>query len=248
MGAAAVAVAEAAGYYNAGTVEFLLDRDRNFYFLEVNTRIQVEHPVTEMVVGVDLVKEQIRVACGAELSWAQSELSQRGHAVEARIYAEDAAHGFLPAPGPVYFLEEPIGPGLRWDGGVQTGDEVSLYYDPIVAKLIAWGADRTEALGRLRTALNHTVVLGLTTNIEFLKAVLDHPEFISGNLTTSFLQHHIPDWSPSSLSENEMLILAGLTSLASRKSSNGNNNDVSDGQPDPWLTVGAWQVGSGAGR
>jgi len=247
MGDAAVAVAEAAGYFNAGTVEFLLDKNRNFYFLEVNTRIQVEHPVTEMVVGVDLVKEQIRIASGAELSWDQSDLRQHGHAVEARIYAEDAANGFLPAPGPVNFLEEPRGPGIRFDGGVETGDEVSVYYDPIIAKLIAWGENRNAALQRLRIALDQSVILGMTTNIEFLKTVISHPAFVSGDITTDFLKQHIPDWQPKDLTPEETLLLAGLASLAKASKNQGIEGDVV-GIPDPWQTLGSWQIATGGSR
>jgi len=247
MGDAAVAVAEAAGYYNAGTVEFLLDKHRNFYFLEVNTRIQVEHPVTEMVVGVDLVKEQIRVAAGAELSWSQSDLRQHGHAVEARIYAEDAASGFLPAPGPVKFLEEPRGPGIRFDGGVETGDEVSDYYDPMIAKLIAWGENRDDALCRLKLALDRSVILGMTTNIEFLKAVITHPAFVSGDITTDFLKQHIPEWQPPEISLDEKMLLAGLASLAKSSKTQGSDSSAA-GIPDPWQTLGAWQIASGGRR
>ncbi|HHE46927.1 MAG TPA: acetyl-CoA carboxylase biotin carboxylase subunit, partial [Bacteroidetes bacterium] len=186
MGETAVKVVKAAGYWNAGTVEFLLDKDRNFYFLEVNTRIQVEHPVTEETVGVDLVREQILVAAGRELSWKQDELSQRGHAIECRIYAEDASANFLPSAGPVHLMREPRGPGIRFDGGVESGDEVSVHYDPIIAKLICTASDRAAAVRRMRLALDETVILGLTTNIEFLKAVMERPAFLEGRLNTGF--------------------------------------------------------------
>ena len=245
MGETAIRVAEAAGYYNAGTVEFLLDKDKNFYFLEVNTRIQVEHPITEMVLGVDLVQEQIRVAAGEELSWKQSDLKQRGHAIECRIYAEDAANNFLPAAGPVLFAKEPRGPGIRFDGGVETGDEVSVYYDPIIAKLVAWASDREAAIRRIRAALDDTVILGVTNNIDFLKAVLDQPEFIAGKLHTGFLAEHLPNWKPEPPTNEEIRQLMALASLSSeRKVVSG----ITTGQtiPDPWLTLGAWEIAKGA--
>ncbi len=245
MGETAVKVAKTAGYFNAGTVEFLLDKNRDFYFLEVNTRIQVEHPVTEEVLGIDLVKEQIRVASGRELSWSQGDLVRRGHSIEARIYAEDAQSGFLPAPGPVHFLSTPNGPGIRWDGGVESGDEVALYYDPMIAKLIASGENRTEALVRLIQALDRTVVLGLTTNIEFLKTVIEHPEFASGNLTTNFLGENIPQWSPAPISDEESAMLAALTFLCRSNRGGSAGSALDAGIPDPWQTMGAWQIASG---
>jgi len=244
MGETAIRVAEAAGYYNAGTVEFLLDKDKNFYFLEVNTRIQVEHPVTEMVLGVDLVQEQIRVAAGEELSWKQSDLKQRGHAIECRIYAEDAANNFLPAAGAVLFAREPRGPGIRFDGGVESGDEVSVHYDPIIAKLVAWASDREAAIRRIRTALDDTVILGLTNNIEFLKAALDRPEFSAGKIHTGFLAEYLPSWKPEPPTNEEIRQLMALASVSSeRKVASG----VTTGQtiPDPWLTLGAWEIAKG---
>ncbi|MFC2150339.1 acetyl/propionyl/methylcrotonyl-CoA carboxylase subunit alpha [Calditrichota bacterium] len=243
MGETAVKVGEAAGYFSAGTVEFLLDKDKKFYFLEVNTRIQVEHPVTEETVGVDLVAEQIRVAMGAELSWKQDELRQQGHAIECRIYAEDAAAGFLPAAGPVHFLKKPDGPGVRWDGGVETGDEVSVNYDPIIAKLITRASDRETAIRKMRLALDDTVIFGLTTNQEFLKACLDHPEFMKGNTLTSFIPQFLPDWqNPEADSEtlHLALTLAALTQEASVAASNRSKGGI----PEPWQTLGNWSIGS----
>lgn len=245
MGETAVKVAQTAGYFNAGTVEFLLDKNRDFYFLEVNTRIQVEHPVTEEVLCVDLVKEQIRVAAGAELSWSQGDLQQRGHTIEARIYAEDAESGFLPAPGPVHFLSAPNGPGIRWDGGVETSDEVSVYYDPMIAKLIVSAETRSDALTRLKQALDRTVILGLTTNIEFLKSVITHPEFVAGNLTTNFLAKHIPEWEPNPITAEEMAFAATLAYLSNSRRQNSTNAEASSETPDPWQTLGAWQIASG---
>ncbi|HAJ35138.1 MAG TPA: acetyl-CoA carboxylase biotin carboxylase subunit [Chloroflexi bacterium] len=188
MGAAAVAAVRAVGYTNAGTVEFLVDAQRNFYFLEMNTRLQVEHPITEVVTGVDLVKLQIRVAAGEPLPFTQAELSQRGHAIECRIYAEDPANHFLPAIGKVLTAVEPVGPGVRVDAGVTTGDAVTLDYDPMIAKLIVLGENRRDAIGKMQWALRHYVILGdVITNIAFLRTVLAHPRFLAGDTTTDFV-------------------------------------------------------------
>ncbi len=247
MGETAIRVVEAAGYRNAGTVEFLLDSDRNFYFLEVNTRIQVEHPVTEETIGVDLVREQIRVAAGEELSWSQDELKQRGHAVECRIYAEDAAANFLPQAGRVLLMREPKGPGIRFDGGVETGDEVSVHYDPIIAKLIATASDRTTAIRRAKLALDDTVLLGLTTNIDFLKAVLEHSAFVEGRIHTGFIPEHLPDWKPPAPSGNELMTALALASLPTER-----KGAVVKAEgpviPSPWLEIGEWEICGGGAR
>lgn len=188
MGDAAVAAVRAVGYTNAGTLEFLVDAERNFYFLEMNTRLQVEHPITEVVTGVDLVKLQIRVAAGEPLPFTQAELSQRGHAIECRIYAEDPANDFLPAIGKVLAAVEPVGPGVRVDAGVTTGDEVTLHYDPMIAKLIVLGESRRDAIGKMLWALQHYVILGdIMTNLDFLRKVLRHPRFVAGDTTTDFI-------------------------------------------------------------
>ncbi len=189
MGEAAVAAVRAAGYTNAGTLEFLVDAQRNFYFLEMNTRLQVEHPITEAVTGVDLVKLQIRVAAGEPLPFTQADLTQRGHAIECRIYAEDPANDFLPAIGQVLTAVEPVGPGVRVDAGVTTGDEVTLHYDPMIAKLIVLGENRRDAIGKMQWALHHYVILGdVITNIAFLRLVLSHPRFLAGDTTTDFVE------------------------------------------------------------
>jgi acetyl-CoA/propionyl-CoA carboxylase biotin carboxyl carrier protein len=190
MGDAAVAVARAAGYRNAGTVEFLLEGagdGARFYFLEMNTRLQVEHPVTEQVTGIDLVRAQIAVAAGERLSWTQAQLSQRGHAVEVRVYAEDPARDDLPQAGPLLLYREPMMPGIRVDSGVVEGGEISVHYDPMVAKLIAWGDTRDAARRRAIVALRHYPILGIRTNVSFLLALLEHPRFVSGDLDTRFL-------------------------------------------------------------
>jgi acetyl-CoA carboxylase, biotin carboxylase subunit len=184
---AAVAGARTIGYVNAGTMEFLVDSAGGFYFLEMNTRIQVEHPVTEEVTGLDLVVEQIRVAAGERLAWRQEDIGQRGAAVECRVYAEDPDKSFLPSPGTIARLEAPGGEGIRVESGVETGSVVSVHYDPLLFKLIAHGPDRDEALARMRTALDATVVEGVRTTIPFLKKALDHADVRRGALHTQMV-------------------------------------------------------------
>jgi acetyl/propionyl-CoA carboxylase alpha subunit len=193
MGEVALRAIKAAGYVNAGTVEFLVDADRSFYFLEVNTRIQVEHPVTELVTGIDLVKEQIRIAAGEKLSLNQSQVRIIGHAMECRICAEDAAHDFLPSAGRISTYSQPAGPGVRVDSGVREDSEVPPYYDSLIAKLITYGASREEAIQRMRQALGEFRVCGITTNIGFHESVMEHPAFIKGDLSTGFIEQHFPD-------------------------------------------------------
>ncbi|HXM31019.1 MAG TPA: hypothetical protein VN919_02525, partial [Xanthobacteraceae bacterium] len=189
MGEVAIKAAQAVGYFSAGTIEFLADADRNFYFLEMNTRIQVEHPITEMVTGVDLVKAQIEVAAGAPLPFSQEDLAQRGWAVECRIYAEDPAAGFVPAPGRIDTLRWPSGPGVRNDAGVYAGAEVPVFYDPMISKLAVWGRDRAEAIARMGRALSEFVIAGeLTTNLDFHRWLMSHPLFLRGDYDTNFIE------------------------------------------------------------
>lgn len=192
MGLAAVRAAQSVNYVGAGTVEFLLDRDGAFYFLEMNTRLQVEHPVTEMVTGLDLVALQLDVAAGKKLPLTQDEVTQRGHAIEVRLYAEDPQAGFAPCTGTIDVWEPASGDGVRVDHGLHHGSVITPFYDPMVAKIIAWGADREEARLRLRAAVTGTVVLGVTTNRSFLAEVLDADEFIQGDATTGFIARHFP--------------------------------------------------------
>jgi 3-methylcrotonyl-CoA carboxylase alpha subunit len=187
MGEAAVAAARAVGYVGAGTVEFLVDAGGRFYFLEMNTRLQVEHPVTEQVTGVDLVRAQIGVAAGRELPWTQTDLSQRGHAIELRIYAEDPARQDLPQAGALLLYREPSMPGIRIDSGVTEGSEVSVHYDPLLVKLIASGETRDTARARALAAIRNYPILGIRTNIPLLIELLEHPKFVSGNIDTGFL-------------------------------------------------------------
>jgi acetyl-CoA carboxylase biotin carboxylase subunit len=194
MGEAAVAAARAVGYRNAGTVEFLFEGSGDharFYFLEMNTRLQVEHPVTEAVTGVDLVRAQILVASGDPLPWTQRDLSQRGHAIECRVYAEDPAGGFLPQAGRLLLYREPGGPGVRVDSGVVEGGEVPVTYDPMLAKLTVHAESREAAIARALAALRRYAVLGIRTNIPFMQRVLDHPEFRAGHIHTRFIEQHI---------------------------------------------------------
>jgi len=190
MGDAAVAAARAAGYCNAGTVEFLLEGDGDaarFYFLEMNTRLQVEHPVTECVTGVDLVRAQLMVASGEALPFTQADLSQRGHAIECRVYAEDPSQGFIPQAGRLLVYREPQGPGIRVDSGVAEGGEVSVHYDPMLAKLIVWAETRELARRRALAALGDFAILGIRTNIPFMRRVLESDAFVAGTLDTGFL-------------------------------------------------------------
>jgi len=188
MGEAATTLARAVQYTGAGTVEFLLsDTTREFYFLEMNTRLQVEHPVTELVTGLDLVREQFRVANGEPLSFKQEDVEWRGHAIECRIYAEDPANNFFPSPGRISYLREPSGPGVRVDSGVQTHSEVSIHYDPMVAKLAIWGSTRSEAIDRLARALDEYSVMGITTTLPFFRDVVKDAEFIDARLDTGFI-------------------------------------------------------------
>ncbi|MBV8847625.1 MAG: acetyl-CoA carboxylase biotin carboxylase subunit [Bryobacterales bacterium] len=190
MGEAAVQIARAAGYANAGTMEFLVDRDRNFYFLEMNTRLQVEHPVTELVTGLDLVEWQLRIAAGERLTLSQADISWRGSAIECRIYAEDPANQFLPSPGRITYLNEPSGPGIRLDSGVYEGWTVPLDYDPLLAKLIAWAPSREHAIGRLDAALAEYAIGGIRANTAFFRQILADSDFRSGRLSTDFLVTH----------------------------------------------------------
>ena len=215
MGQAAVLAAEAVDYVGAGTVEFLLASNGEFFFLEMNTRIQVEHPVTEMVTGVALVREQLRIASGEPMSCG--ELMIRGHSIEVRLYAEDASNNFLPAIGPLAVFRPPTGPGIRLDTGVREGDLVTPNYDPMLAKLIVWAPSRTEALQRMRRALDEFVVLGTTTNIRFLRELCDQRDVVSGRTDTMLIERVWPDgWQPeySAASLDAALMVAAVSESA----------------------------------
>jgi acetyl/propionyl-CoA carboxylase alpha subunit len=188
MGRAAVNAAVSCDYSNAGTVEFMLDQEKNFFFLEMNTRLQVEHPVTEMTTGIDLVKEQLRIAEGQKLSFQQESVQFRGHAIECRIYAEDPQNGFLPSTGCIEYVSTPGGPGVRLDSGCEEGTEVSLYYDPLLAKVIVWAEDRRAAIVRMRRALSEYQIQGVATCIDFCALVMANQKFADGEFDTHFLE------------------------------------------------------------
>jgi acetyl-CoA carboxylase biotin carboxylase subunit len=251
MTAAALRLVAAVDYTNAGTVEFLLGPDGDFYFLEMNTRLQVEHPITEMVTGIDLVQQQLRIACGEALPFVQEDLTQRGHAIECRLYAEDPAHGFLPATGRIAVLHEPTGPGYRIDSGIALCDEITPYYDPILSKLIAYGATRADAIRRMQMLLGDYTVLGLTTNRQFLLDVLTSPAFIAGETDTTFLEQHFLSWQPPSPSAEVLAITALMETLqrqgqlaVSAVSGASGTTDVP--HSTPWHRYDGWRAGGTA--
>mgnify|MGYP006091471473 FL=1 len=238
MGQAAVAAAEAVDYEGAGTVEFLLAPSGEFFFLEMNTRIQVEHPVTELVTGVDLVREQLRIAAGEPMSCGP--LMIRGHAIEVRLYAEDASNNFLPAIGPLAVFRPPEGPGVRLDTGVREGDEVTPNYDPMLAKLIVWAPSRSEALQRMRRALDEFVVLGTTTNIRFLRELCDEEEVITGHTDTTTIDRLWPNgWAPSIArsTEDAALMAAAIGESAGLHRSQVQVSEDTQGPTSPFSTL-----------
>lgn len=205
MGECAVQVAKACAYVGAGTVEFLMDEQLNFYFLEMNTRLQVEHPVTEMITGVDLVKEQIRIAEGHPISFRQDDLHINGHAVEVRVYAEDPANNFLPDIGNLRRYIRPQGTGVRVDDGYEEGMDIPIYYDPMIAKLITWGVNRQDAIDRMIRAIDEYVIVGCETTLPFCRFVMGHDAFVSGNFDTNFVKHYFtpevlrPEFTPEEM-------------------------------------------------
>lgn len=190
MGEKAIAAARSVNYENAGTIEFLVDDDLNYYFLEMNTRLQVEHPITERVTGVDLVREQIRIASGEKLSYRQTDIFQDGHAIECRIYAEDPDNNFMPSPGMIMKITEPMGFGVRCDGYVYEGYEIPIYYDPMISKLITWGKTREEAIARMLRSLEEYYIMGIKTSIDFLKRIMEIPDFVKGKYDTHFIDQN----------------------------------------------------------
>jgi acetyl-CoA carboxylase biotin carboxylase subunit len=247
MGDAAVAAARAAGYTNAGTVEFMLDGDGNFYFLEMNTRIQVEHPITECTTGIDLVNWQIRIARGEALDFGQEDLVQRGHAIECRIYAEDGAKNFIPSCGVIRLLKEPWGPGIRNDSGIYEGWEVSPYYDPILSKLVTYGETREAAVRRMQLALDSYVVQGVETSIDLHKRILTHPAFLNGETYTNFIEAHKDDLLGAVDGggvPDEAFIAAALAGQLQSVGSAGSFG-VQAERPTPWQTIGRWEIGGG---
>jgi acetyl/propionyl-CoA carboxylase alpha subunit len=240
MGRAALSATKAAGYVNAGTVEFLLDRSGEFYFLEVNTRLQVEHPVTEMTTGLDLVREQLHIAAGDPLRFHQEDLSQRGHAIECRVYAEDPENSFFPSPGVVLLHREPAGPGIRNDCGIYEGFEVPVEYDPIIGKVIAYGETREASRRRMIRALENYAILGIRTTIPYLIDILKSPEFAAGDLSTDFIERRVQGWRQSTEHADAAKIVHILHDLsAPAKASTGRE---AHGRPTPWETLGDWRL------
>jgi len=246
---AALRLAAAVDYTNAGTVEFLVGPDGAFYFLEMNTRLQVEHPITELVTGIDIVHQQLRIARGELLAFTQEQLSQRGHAIECRLYAEDPAHGFLPATGRIRVLREPTGPGRRIDSGIALHQDVTPYYDPILAKLISYGATRQEALLRMQALLRDYTILGVTTNRQFLLDVIASAGFAAGDTDTAFLNRHFVDWQPTATVSDEILALAALGELLQRRGQlTSALTAAAPAAPEavlttPWQRYDGWRIG-----
>ncbi len=239
MGDAAVRFAKAAGYTNAGTCEFLLARDGSFYFLEMNTRIQVEHPVTEYVTGVDLVQWQIRIASGEKLTVPAS-IEPRGWAIECRITSEDAINGFLPSTGRINYLHVPGGPGVRWDAGVEAGSEVGLFYDPMLAKLIVWGATRAQAIERMHRALLELTIDGIETSREFHLRVMEDAEFRSGEIDIQWLERRLPSLLNAEASADELRTAAIAAALIADAERRGRSNaGSSNGKGAARVTVEA---------
>ncbi|MGB3339967.1 MAG: acetyl-CoA carboxylase biotin carboxylase subunit [bacterium] len=245
MGEVAKRVIEAANYTNAGTVEFLVDENKKFYFLEVNARVQVEHPITEMVTGVDLVRQQILVAAGEKLNFTQKDICQRGHAVESRIYAEDPDNDFMPSPGRILYMLEPSGPGIRVDSGIYQGWDVPPHYDPILSKLIAWAETREAALNRISHVLEEYIILGIKTNIGFLKRIMDSEKFITGDYHTHFIDDNEKDLMPKHDKIHQALIAASL--IKKTKKTRTKTPDISRSSEytvvtTPWQELGHWEI------
>jgi acetyl/propionyl-CoA carboxylase alpha subunit len=237
MGKAAVAAAKASGYVNAGTVEFILDEDGKFYFLEVNTRLQVEHPVTEMITGIDLVRQQLEIAAGGKLNIKQSDVVGRGHAIECRIYAENPLEAFLPSPGKIHFVREPRGPGIRNDCGVYSGFTVPMEYDPILAKLIVYAGTRKDCISRMIRALNEYVILGVMTPIPFLVDILKTQAFQDGETYTDFIDKHFADWSPV-LSGKDLAAVAFIVDALSNRRKSVTVTTADAEANSTWKTLG----------
>lgn len=254
MGEAAVRIAKAAGYVNAGTVEFMLDEDSRFYFLEMNTRLQVEHPVTELVTGIDVVRHQLLIAAGEPLQLKQEQVSPRGHAIEMRLYAEDPDQHFLPSTGIVRCFIKPEGPGIRIDSGIESGDEITQYYDPIIAKVIVYGEDRPTAIARARQALERSAVFGVKTNAPLLYSIATHPAFQEGITYTSFLLDYsltagvgTMNWAPTQEHlpiSSDVLIAGALYEVAGETMGaiNWAPTAVQNSARTPWKTLGPWRM------
>jgi acetyl-CoA carboxylase biotin carboxylase subunit len=240
MGDTAVAVAKAANYDNVGTVEFLVDKNLNYYFLEVNARIQVEHPITEMTTGVDLVKLQVKLALSEQMPYKQEDIKQIGHSLECRIYAEDAENNFMPSPGKIHYFKEPTGLGVRYDNGVKSGFEVPIFYDPILAKLITFGENREDSRKKMIQALKDNVVMGVKTSIPYLVKILESEDYIAGNIDTSFLNTHTIQSKPT----EELINMAKAFAIVAENNTKTNiaalNTKITES--NPWLEIGKWEI------
>ena len=249
MGEAAIAAARAVNYVNPGRIEFLVNETGDFYFLEMNTRLQVEHPITEWVTGLDLVKTQIQVASGSPLPFQQADLSQRGHALECRIYAEDPANHFLPAIGKILHIAPPIAPGIRIDTGITNGSEVTIHYDPLIAKLSVLGGNRQDAIAKMDWALRHYVILGdVITNIPFLRTVLNHPDFRQGKTPVDFVERTFTTWQPDSAPAPDAVFIAAALADSQEnprtKPAQANGNMQGD-LYNPWRSQQGFRMGVG---
>jgi acetyl/propionyl-CoA carboxylase alpha subunit len=243
MGIVAVRAAQAVGYTNAGTIEFLVDKDRNYYFLEMNTRLQVEHPVTEMVTGVDIVKEQIRIARGRQMRYDQASVRLNGWAIECRINAEDPYNDFMPSTGRISHIIMPTGPGVRIDTGVFPGFEISPYYDSLISKLIVWGEARAEAILRMRRALEEYKIVGVRTNIPFHQNLMDSHRFMAGQFDTRFVEERFSMESPESKEERQAEIAAIIATLVAHQQTQRAVHIVQRGERDAsnWKLYGRWE-------
>jgi acetyl/propionyl-CoA carboxylase alpha subunit len=243
MGALAVQAARAVDYLNAGTIEFLVDEQKNYYFLEMNTRLQVEHPVTEAITGIDIVKEQIRIAAGHKLNLNQEDITLSGTAMECRINAEDPFRGFLPSTGVLTQSLLPAGPGVRVDSGVYSGFEISPYYDALIAKVIVHEKSRQETIARMRRALEEYRVIGVRTNIPFHQALLENPDFLAGNFNTQFVRDGIPPFSGIQKDESLPEIAALAAVLAAHERNQRSAVVIQRAKRDTsnWKWVGRWE-------
>ena len=249
MGAAAVQAAHAIDYANAGTVEFIVGADGGFYFMEINTRLQVEHPVTEEVTGLDLVEWQLRIAAGERLPLAQEDVIQRGHAIEVRLYAEDPDAGFLPGSGKLQTLQLPAPSRyVRIDSGVIEGDTVTIFYDPMIAKLIVWDEDRPRALARLREALAACEIAGPKSNIAFLERLVRHPAVVGGTIDTGYLDRHLEEFLSPAATDPALLLAAATARLLTQEADARDAAATSNDPSSPWAIADGWRLGHGGTR
>jgi len=238
MARQAVNAAEAVGYVNAGTVEFMVDGDKNFYFLEMNTRLQVEHPITEMVTGIDIVKSQIKIATGLPLDYSQKDIKWYGAAIECRVYAEDTSKSFLPSPGLIVGLREPSGPGIRLDSGIFEGYKVPMHYDPLLSKLISWGRNRKEAIDRMRGALREYRISGIKSNISAHLSVMEVEDFLKGTYDTSYIDKHFKPEKLKIDSKLEKVALIGASIYGYDNKNSHINNNAKLSTPSKWKFAG----------